>query len=234
MSALQHEPDDTSDSIFLRGMNCIRMLPDVRRNGRGATISTKNLKALVDVLRMYMESANTKTPPSKKLLREAALALMQEGAILSRQWDKTQLALVVLKWTLTALRLARPELQCSLFVQARVSSNNPKVLEHKCCMRDEQSEEVVSLSIASPSPIKTAARSPSASAESSKSTDEFDSPAFDNDSLQQIDAIAEQADLAAIPVHFYTPRVPELGDDDGNSPGEATCDAPAENTSTDQ
>ena len=35
---------------------------------------------------------------------------------------------------------------------------------------------------------------------------EFDSVTeFDDDFLQQIDAISEKADLAAIPVHFYTP-----------------------------
>ena len=64
-------------------------LPDVRRNGGDITISVKDLKALVHVLQAYLDSPKTKIPPSKKLLHNAALTLMQEGAVLSHQWDKT-------------------------------------------------------------------------------------------------------------------------------------------------
>lgn len=106
------------------------------------------------VLQRYLDSAKKSTPPSKNLMHEAAKSLMQDGAVLSQKWDKTQLALVIQRWALAALRLANPKLQHGLFVQARVSEDNPKVLSHKCCMKDELSEEVISLSIASPSPLK--------------------------------------------------------------------------------
>ena len=73
-------------------------------------------------------------------------------------------------------------------------------------MRDEVSEEVVSFSITSPSPVKAKipstsdVRVPAIKAEGD--VDEFGSTGgFDNDFLMEID------DLASISVHFYIPRV---------------------------
>ena len=69
-------------------------------------------------------------------------------------------------------------------------------------MWDELSEEVVTLSITSPNPMKRGSPTGARSGEEG----EFDSVTeFDDDFLQQIDANSEKADLAAIPVHFYTP-----------------------------
>ena len=215
------EPE-TSNALFCQGMTCIRALPDARE--QAISVPHSDLKGLIHVVHSYLQSAKKKTPPSKALLRKAVLALMQEGTVLSRQWDKTQLALIVLKWAHTALKLALPEEQPNLFVQVRVSDDNPKVLAHKCCLRDELSEEVVSFSIASPSPVKTtplAAPSEEPLPDGGmRSSAEFSSPAFDNNFLQEIDDLAKQADLAAIPVLFYTPRVSNSQNSDDKSPGE--------------
>ena len=78
-------------------------------------------------------------------------------------------------------------------------------------MRDELSSEYVAFSIASPSPVK--ARAPDAAeAEGSpekageKEDSAFDlSAEFDADFLREIDELASQADLAALPINFYTP-----------------------------
>ena len=220
-AVMHHEPDDTEDSIFCRGMNFIRALPDVRSYGRKTDHSKKDLKAAVEVLQSYLDSAKTSTPPSKKLLHMAAKSLMQEGAVLSKKWDKTQLALVIQKWALTALRLEKPGMQYSLFVQAHVSDDNPKVLSHKCCLKDELSEEVVTLSIASPSPLKPRIPVEPDTEIAVGQESEFGPEAFDPDFLAEIDVLAQQADLAAIPVHFYTPRVPSQRGADENSHGEA-------------
>ena len=147
--------------------------------------------------------------------------MMQEGAVLSKKWDKTQLALVIQKWALTALRLEKPGMQYSLFVQAHVSDDNPKVLSHKCCLKDELSEEVVTLSIASPSPLKPRIPVEPDTEIAVGQESEFGPEAFDPDFLAEIDVLAQQADLAAIPVHFYTPRVPSQRGADENPHGEA-------------
>ena len=66
-------------------------------------------------------------------------------------------------------------------------------------------------------PVKPVAESPAPRDSVAK---EFDGEEFDNDFLAAIDALAEQADLAAIPVHFYTPRVPSVPGEHGASPGQ--------------
>ena len=200
-----------------RGMQCIKGLPGVRAKRRDGVVSRADLTALIELLMSYLNSPKKNAPPSKKILHAAASSLLQAGVVLSQKWDKTQLALVVQKWAVTALRLSDPSLQHGLFVEALVSPSNPKALAHKCCLKDEASEEVVSLSIVSPSPVKAASTSPSPGESGSQ---EFGGEEFDNDFLAEIDAIAEQADLANIPVHFYTPRV--LNNQHGNraSPGQ--------------
>ena len=85
----------------------------------------------MELLVSYLQSSKKNDPPSKKLLHTSANALMQTGVVLSQKWDKTQLALVIQIWAVTTLRLSDPKLQHDLFVQARVSVDNPKVLSHK-------------------------------------------------------------------------------------------------------
>ena len=213
--------EETEAHIFQRGMDCLKGLPGLRERGAGVELCKKGLRAVMHVLQRYLDSAKKSTPPSKSLLHEAAKSLMQEGAILSQKWIKTELALVIQRWALAALRLENTKLQCGLFVQARVSEDNPKVLSHKCCMRDELSEEVVSLSIASPSPLKPKASAAIRSVEEADTESEFGLDDFDKDFLAEIDELAHSADLAAIPVHFYTPRVPSQRGDDENPHGEA-------------
>ena len=183
------------------------------------------LDALIYILQQYLESAKTTTPPSKDLLRQAVLSLIQEGTALSHRWDKTQLALIVQKWALSALRLSPRHVQTKLFVQAKmVVENRKKVLSHKCFLKDEHSEEVVELSIASPSPVKAVipVKKARESREESdgEATETFElSNDFDEDFLKEIDELAQQADLAAIPVHFYTPGVEPIPGRDANVPG---------------
>ena len=221
MDGDSHINDETEAHIFQRGMDCIKGLPGLRERGAGVEMCKKGLRAVMHVLQRYLDSAKHSSPPSKKLLHEAAKSLMQEGAVLSQKWDKTQLALVIQRWALAALRLENPKLQYGLFVQARVSEDNPKVLSHKCCMQDELSEEVISLSIASPSPLKPRGSAATRSAEEADTESEFGLDDFDKDFLAEIDELAHSADLAAIPVHFYTPWVPSPEKEHGISTGEA-------------
>ena len=88
-------------------------------------------------------------------------------------------------------------------------------------MRDELSEEVVSLSIASPSPLKPKASAAIRSVEEADTESEFGLDDFDKDFLAEIDELAHSADLAAIPVHFYTPWVPSSEQEHGIPTGEA-------------
>ena len=118
-------------AAFRRGIKCIKSLPAIREKGRDGLVSREDLQALIDLLISYLQSPKKTAPPPKKLLHAAAHSLMQEGAVLSQRWDKTQLALVVQRWAVTALRLSDPSLQYGLFVQARVSDDNPKELAHK-------------------------------------------------------------------------------------------------------
>ena len=221
MDAESQINEETEAHIFQRGMDCLKGLPGLRERGAGVELCKKGLRAVMHVLQRYLDSAKKSTPPSKTLLHEAAKSLMQEGAVLSQKWDKTQLALVIQRWALAALRLENTKLQYGLFVQARVSEDNPKVLSHKCCMRDELSEEVVSLSIASPSPLKPKASAAIRSVEEADTESEFGLDDFDKDFLAEIDELAHSADLAAIPVHFYTPWVPSSEQEHGIPTGEA-------------
>ena len=77
-------------------MSCIRSMPEVRKGDRGV-IQPADLEALIRVLQAYIDSAKKSTPPSKNLVHSVAHALMQEGAVLSKKWDKTQLALIIQK-----------------------------------------------------------------------------------------------------------------------------------------
>ena len=211
MSTSKPPDGDVRNHKFAIGMNTIRALPETRKAKQ--VVSPKELDCLIMILQEFLASAKRTTPPTKSVLRRAVLSLMQQGTVLSRQWDKTQLALVVLKWAVSSLRLRPLEDQTHLFVEVRVSSEDPKVIAHKCCLRDEISQEVLAFSIASPSPSKKRApRNPEAGglaegAEPPSATSFDDSDEFDAEFLREIDELANHADLAAIPVNFYTPRV---------------------------
>ena len=215
---------------FALGMNAIRELPKIRKAKQ--VVSPKELDGMVLVLQEFLASAKRTCPPTKILLREAVISLMQSGTVLSTAWDKTQLALVALKWAVTSLRLRPLGAQPDLFVEVKIDSENRKVIAHKCCLRDELSSEYVAFSIASPSPVK--ARAPDASeAEGSpekageKEDSAFDlSTEFDADFLREIDELASQADLAAIPINFYTPRVEDKRHEDSPASGRSRADWP--------
>jgi hypothetical protein len=204
----------------VRGLQAIRDLP-IARSG-GLILGVRELDALVFAMNEYLTSDNKSTPPTKDLLRAAVLSLLQEGVALSAQWNKSQLALIVQKWALSAIQLSPRHAQANLFVQTTMAvEKRKKVLRHKCWLKDEGSEEVVEFSIASPSPVKARkpARDASISRETSEGneTDLYELSDVDESFLKEIDALAQQADLAAIPVHFYTPGVNTIPGRDFNA-----------------
>ena len=206
---------------MIRGNQALRDLP-IARSG-GLILGVRELDALIVAMQNYIDSPKNTTPPSKDLLRAGARSLMQEGTSLSKRWDKSQLALVVQKWALSALQIRPLHTQANLFVQATIGvENRKKVLLHKCCLKDEFSEEVVELSIASPSPVKQGCpakeRENSVESEDNVIQENFDlTDEFDEEFLREIDDLAQQADLAAIPVHFYTPGVNTIPGRDSNA-----------------
>ena len=194
----------------VRGLQVIRDLP-IARSG-GLILGVRELDALVFAVRQYLASDNKATPPTKDFLRAAVLSLLQEGVSLSKRWDKTQLALIVQKWALSAIQLSPRHAQANLFVQTTLAvEKRKKVLLHKCWLKEEGSEEAIEFSIASPSPVKP--RKPAKDTSTSRETtdghetDLYEMSDLDEAFLKEIDELAQQADLAAIPVHFYTPGV---------------------------
>ena len=214
-------PAETTAQKVVRGNQALRDLP-IARSG-GLILGVRELDALIIAMQNYLDSPKKNTPPSKDLLRAGALSLMQEGTHLSTRWDKSQLSLVVQKWALSALQLRPLHTQANLFVQASIGEENrKKVLLHKCCLKDEFSDEIVELSIASPSPVKQGVpargRKNPEEGEDGNARENFDlTEEFDDEFLREIDELANQADLAAIPVHFYTPGVNIVPGRDSNA-----------------
>ena len=114
------------------------------------------------------------------------------------------------------MRLRPPQAQKDLRVRVSVSDTNPKEISHTCYLEDEDTGNVASFLLDSPTPVRArATRSEEDLAREdeiprlSTPLSEFDDPeGMDEAFLREIDEIAKREDLAAIPTSFHTPRVP--------------------------
>ena len=135
---------------------------------------------------------------------------------MARKWRKQQLATVLVKWAVQALRLRPFDAQLDLRVRVSVSDTNPKEMNHTCFLEDEDTGNVAAFSLDSPSPVLARRVNVEGATEGDAevpilptSENEFDDlKDMDEAFLREIDELANREDLAAIPTKFYTPRVP--------------------------
>ena len=206
------ENPNTQDVLVERGLHCIRRLPIARAAGR--LMKPAHLRDLLRFVQAYINSATTKTPPKKAYLYAAVQALLPEGTTLSPKWDKTQLALVLKKWCLTALKLSPFAAQPSLFVRVRASSSNAKRISHTCFINEEE-DKVLTFAMQSPSPVKerpltVGDLSSTVNSSGPAESGDFGGETYDEEFLREIDGLALDASIGedVIPTLFYTPRVP--------------------------
>ena len=205
------ETPSTETEMLDRGLHAIRRLPIARASGR--LMRPGHLRDLLRLVQAYIDSATTKTPPKKTHLYGAVQSLLPEGTTLSPRWDKTQLALVLKKWCLTALKLSPFGAQPSLLVRVRADDSNAKQISHTCFISADD-DKVLTFAMQSPSPVKTnpltvgdlaSASSSSAPTEAS----EFAGYSYDADFLREIEGLELDSSISedVIPTIFYTPRV---------------------------
>ena len=188
------------------------------RRNQGNSLSAVDLIDMAEVIREFLASSNNNAKPGKDTLFEAVRSLVAGPRKLSRRWDKTQLSLVLLRWAQDALSLSSPDLQQHLTVRILSNVKKTKQLKHKIYFCDEETKEIETFQIATPSPIvrqgttSPAELSVSASASDSPlvATEQIVvSPGLDTSFLNDIEGLGGDFDvLAAIP-SIYTPRVPE-------------------------
>ena len=205
------ETHATQDGLVERGIHCIRRLPIARASGN--LMKPDHLRDLLRFVQAYIDSATTKTPPKKTYLYAAVEALLPEGTTLSPKWDKTQLALVLKKWCLTALKLSPFAAQPSLFVRVRASSSNAKHISHSCFI-NEDDDKVLTFAMQTPSPVKerpltVGDLSAAVNSSGPAASDSFNGETYDEEFLREIDGLALDASISedVIPTIFYTPRV---------------------------
>ena len=205
------ETPTTQEATVERGLHCIRRLPVARASGR--LMKPGHLRDLLRFVQAYIDSATTKTPPKKTYLYAAVQALLPDGTTLSPKWDKTQLALVLKKWCLTALKLSPFAAQPSLFVRVRASDSNAKQIAHTCYINEED-DKVLTFAMQSPSPVKerpltVGDLSSAVNSSGPAVAGDFGGESYDEDFLREIDGLALDASISedVIPTIFYTPRV---------------------------
>ena len=191
------------------GIAALESLPSARTEHN--SLPPQQLRAALHLLNAFLANPSGKAPPSKELLSNAVQALLPAGQRLARKWRKEQLATVLVKWVVQALRLRPLSLQKDLLVKVSVSDSDPKKMTHSCFLVEEGSDAVASFTLSSPSPIK--ARSPERGESETgvpilEARNEFENiEGLDEAFLKEIDTLAARADLANIPTNFYTPRV---------------------------
>ena len=202
---------NTQEVIVERDMHCIRRLPVARASGR--LMRPEHLRDLLRLVQAYIDSATTKSPPKKTYLYAAVQALLPEGTTLSPKWDKSQLALVLKKWCLTALKLSPFAAQPSLLVRVRASASNAKQISHTCYINEED-DKVLTFAMQSPSPVKqrpltVGDLSSAVNSSGPAAAGDFGGESYDEDFLREIDGLALDASISesVIPTIFYTPRV---------------------------
>ena len=195
-------------------MGSIKALP-VKR-GAGTALTKKSLKALIRLLQAFLASANNRSAPGKNELFAAVQSLVKpDSRRLSRQWDKTQLALALFRWVHEALNLGPEHSQSELTIVINAETNDPSLLGHSIYLYDEVAGATETIAVQSPSPVKpqrTPRVSPIGAVDSPAGVPSCEELASNgsirsNESLLvEIEGLGEFDSLAAIPT-FFTPRV---------------------------
>ena len=90
-------------TVITEGVNALRDLPKLREEG--VIASPAQLRAILSIVKAYLASPNRAAPPSRDVIRDAVQSLLPRGERLARKWRKEQLATVLTKWAISALRL---------------------------------------------------------------------------------------------------------------------------------
>ena len=200
---------------FPNGIAAITALAGKR--AAGEPLSPTELRDIATVIRSFLASANNKGKPGKDVLFEAVRSLVTGPRKLSRSWDKTQLSLVLLRWTQDALGLPEANMQQHLSIKVMSNKDKSKQLKHKVSLYDEDTEVTETFQIDSPQPIvppqgvsTPSVASASASATASPATTTSNSvatPLADTSFLRDIEGLGEEFELLAAIPSVYTPRV---------------------------
>ena len=111
-----------------------------------------------ELLDTFIKSPNKNTPPEKRLLQNAAAALLHpEARKLSAKWTKPQLADAIRQWISQALLLEKPSMQSNLYLEIRKCKQKPKHCEHTVYI-EEDDGSIAAFSVGSPSSSKGAAK----------------------------------------------------------------------------
>ena len=123
---------------------------------------------------------------------------------MSRQWYKTQLALVLFRWVREAFSLGPEHKQTDLTIVINATSESPSELGHEIFLKEEEITETFAIQSPSPSRPQRSRELESPAASSARGLSRED---LDSDFLAvEIDALASFDSLAAIPT-LFTPRV---------------------------
>ena len=228
VSSSASKPSLLSESA---GLSVINVIPSRRKEGK--IITSEELSSLNALLGKYLASENNKLRPKKDELFNAVQALLKnESRSLSRQWDKTQLALTLFRWVQEAFHLGPEHCQADLSIVINTTSDSPNQLGHDIYLKDEVAGETETFAIQSPSPSRPARTAADYSGVyggpkglSREDLDAISPSEFDASLLMEMDALANRDSLAAIPT-LFTPRVRGKGSDSdfGESPaGRITC-----------
>ena len=198
------------------GIKAINAIPIRRKSKRN--LSPAELKALDSLLGDFLASANNRAAPKKEELFLAVQAMLKRGSrSLSRQWDKTQLALALFRWIHEAKKLGPQHSQKDLTILINHDNNDPGLLGHTIYLYDEVADETETFAIQTPSQAPqsdgTGASPISLSNSTALSRSELNSPPFGDSLLVDLEGLASFDSLAAIPTEF-TPRAPALPWDD--------------------
>ena len=185
------------------GLCIINAIPTKRLNG--LPLPPAELTSLNSLLGTYLAAKNNKLRPNKDELFCAVQALLKRGSRnLSRQWDKTQLALALFRWVREAFSLGPEHKQTVLTIVINATSESPSELGHEIFLKEEEITET--FAIQSPSPSRPGRsgglESPAANPARGLSREDLDSDFL----AVEIDALASFDSLAAIPT-LFTPRV---------------------------
>ena len=89
------------------GFATLASLPARRESGH--PLDENELHNIITILRAFLTSPNNKSKPGKGALFDAVMSIVKDGTRkLSRAWDKTQLAIALLRWSQEALDLPEP------------------------------------------------------------------------------------------------------------------------------
>ena len=193
------ENNDLNDrkAMELRAEKCVSNLVNAR--AKNVPLCATDISNFLRVIVDYGNAKSKRFPPTKEQFSRAVNAILMAGDTkLSPQWNKSQLAACLTRWLNEALLIPFNK-QADLFAKVQSSKRDPKELEHSVFLVDEDSGNVSTFEILTPStnPPTTPRASPSPS---------LTSKAGDEGFLAELDRLMNSPSLAAIPV-IPTPRV---------------------------